>query len=61
MKAKLPPPIAEAPAGLAALEARLRQDLAWLGLPAKPWGPVKDGPGEAPLDVAIVGGGMAGL
>jgi len=61
MKAKLPPPIAEAPAGLAALEARLRQDLAWLGLPAKPWVPVKDGPGEAPLDVAIVGGGMAGL
>ena len=26
-----------------ALEARLRQDLAWLGLPAKPWVPVKDG------------------
>ncbi|HET7836497.1 MAG TPA: NAD(P)/FAD-dependent oxidoreductase [Variovorax sp.] len=49
------------PIGLASLEARLRQDLAWLGLPAKPWVPVKDGPGEAPLDVAIVGGGMAGL
>ncbi|MDM0035174.1 NAD(P)/FAD-dependent oxidoreductase [Variovorax sp. J22P271] len=61
MKATLPPPIAAAPAGLAALEARLRQDLAWLGLPAKAWVPVNDGPGEAPLDVAIVGGGMAGL
>ncbi|KPX43838.1 hypothetical protein ALO37_102592, partial [Pseudomonas savastanoi pv. glycinea] len=23
--------------GLAALEARLQQDLAWLDLPAKPW------------------------
>ncbi|EPM76108.1 hypothetical protein A249_34965, partial [Pseudomonas syringae pv. actinidiae ICMP 18804] len=26
-----------APAGLAALEARLQQDLVWLDLPAKPW------------------------
>jgi len=25
------------PNGLDALEARLRQDLAWLELPAKPW------------------------
>lgn len=47
--------------GLAALEARLRQDLSWLGLPAKRWVPTKEDPSEAPLDVAIVGGGMAGL
>lgn len=47
--------------GLAALEARLRQDMAWLGLPAKRWVPLREGQGEALLDVAIVGGGMAGL
>jgi len=48
--------------GLAALEARLRQDLEFLELPAKPWVP-----GTAPrdgldvADVAVIGGGMAGL
>jgi cation diffusion facilitator CzcD-associated flavoprotein CzcO len=48
-------------AGLAALEARLRQDLAWLELPAKPWGAECLHEGQAVLEVAIIGGGMAGL
>lgn len=50
-----------APAGLAALEARLRQDLAWLDLPANPWVKPRVSDGAAVLDVAIIGGGMAGL
>jgi cation diffusion facilitator CzcD-associated flavoprotein CzcO len=45
--------------GLATLEARLRQDFRWLGLPAKPWVPA--GGRHDLLDVAIVGGGMAGM
>lgn len=47
--------------GLAALEARLAQDLAWLELPARPW--VLPAPGQAAAthDVAIVGAGMAGI
>lgn len=49
------------PAGLAALEARLQQDLAWLDLPAKPWVKPRVSAGQAVLDVAIIGGGMAGL
>ena len=49
------------PDGLAALEDRLRQDLAWLGLPAKPWVPRRSVDGRAVLDVLIVGAGMAGL
>ncbi|GKS85910.1 NAD(P)/FAD-dependent oxidoreductase [Acidovorax sp. SUPP1855] len=54
--------LAPAPAGLAALEARLRQDLQWLGLPARRWVPPRlTEAGEPVLDVAIVGGGMAGL
>lgn len=48
-------------AGLAALEARLRQDLAWLGLPAKRWVPPRTVDGQPVLEVAIVGAGMAGL
>lgn len=48
-------------AGLAALEARLRQDLAWLDLPANPWVKPRLSEGAAVLDVAIIGGGMAGL
>ncbi|MGA3703385.1 NAD(P)-binding domain-containing protein [Ralstonia nicotianae] len=48
-------------AGLAALEARLRQDLAWLELPAKPWTLPHALDGQPVLDVAIIGGGMAGL
>ena len=47
------------PAGLPALEARLRQDLQWLGLPARRWVP-ESARGDV-LDTAIVGGGMAGL
>lgn len=49
------------PDGLAALEARLRQDLQWLDLPARPWVPARHIDGERVLDVAIIGAGMAGL
>ncbi len=49
------------PVGLAALEGRLRQDLAWLGLPAKPWVPRRTADGHPVLDVLVVGAGMAGL
>lgn len=49
------------PQGLEALEARLRQDLSWLELPAKPWVPERFHDGQRVLDVFIVGGGMAGL
>ncbi|AVQ85603.1 SidA/IucD/PvdA family monooxygenase [Variovorax sp. PMC12] len=54
-------PVTNVPLGLPALEARLRQDLSWLGLPAKRWVPPNPAHGDALLDVAIVGGGMAGL
>lgn len=47
--------------GLAALESRLRQDLSWLELPARRWVPPRSQDGQAVLDVAIIGGGMAGL
>lgn len=47
--------------GLAALEARLRQDLAWLDLPASQWVKPRLNEGAPVLDVAIIGGGMAGL
>jgi cation diffusion facilitator CzcD-associated flavoprotein CzcO len=47
--------------GLAALEARLRQDLQWLCLPSKRWVPPSTLDGLPVLDVAIIGGGMAGL
>ncbi|MDQ2780506.1 MAG: NAD(P)/FAD-dependent oxidoreductase [Pseudomonadota bacterium] len=50
-------PTAQPASGLAALEARLRQDLQWLGLPARRWVPPQDGV----LDTAVIGGGMAGL
>lgn len=53
--------LSPAPSGLPALEARLRQDLAWLDLPAKPWVPPRQFDGAPVLDVAIIGGGMAGL
>ncbi|WP_458093648.1 NAD(P)-binding domain-containing protein [Roseomonas sp. WA12] len=50
------------PIGLDALEARLRQDLELLELPAKPWVPERHAAdGRAVVDVAIVGAGMAGL
>ena len=48
-------------AGLKALEERLKQDLAWLELPAKPWVPRRIVDGEDVVDVVIVGAGMAGL
>lgn len=50
-----------AAAGLTALEVRLRQDLAWLELPAKRWVPAQQRNGESVAEVAIIGGGMAGL
>ena len=49
------------PAGLDALEARVRQDLAWLDLPAKDWVPGTEVDGQEVLDVAIIGGGMGGM
>ncbi len=49
------------PIGLDSLEARLRQDLQWLGLPPGHWVPPRTEAGQEVLDVAIVGGGMAGL
>ncbi|NNH66883.1 NAD(P)-binding domain-containing protein [Rhizobium laguerreae] len=49
------------PNNLEALEARLRQDLAWLELPAKSWVPPRLVDGQAVIDVVIIGAGMAGL
>ena len=43
------------------LEARLREDLAWLELPAKRWVIEHTHNGLPVLEVAIIGGGMAGL
>ncbi|WP_338663761.1 NAD(P)/FAD-dependent oxidoreductase [Pararoseomonas sp. SCSIO 73927] len=47
--------------GLEALEARLRQDLEWLELPAKPWVPETVVEGRPVSDVVVIGAGMAGL
>jgi cation diffusion facilitator CzcD-associated flavoprotein CzcO len=47
--------------GLDGLRARLRQDLEWLELPAKPWMPRLEHEDRPVLDVAVIGGGMAGL
>jgi cation diffusion facilitator CzcD-associated flavoprotein CzcO len=47
--------------GLATLEQRLAQDMAWLELPATPWVPTITINAREALDVAIIGGGMAGL
>lgn len=52
---------ATSPLGLCALEARVHQDLAWLDLPAKSWIPERNVEGERVLDIAIIGGGMAGM
>ena len=46
---------------LAVLEARLREDLRWLELPAPSWVPPRFADAERVLDVAVIGGGMAGL
>ena len=48
-------------AGLAALEVRLKEDLAWLELPAKRWVVERVQDGQRVLEVAIIGGGMAGI
>ncbi|MDR6496473.1 NAD(P)-binding domain-containing protein [Paraburkholderia sp. 22099] len=55
----LNPPPASAP--LAALEARLREDLDWLELPAPSWVPARNVDARRVLDVAVIGAGMAGL
>jgi cation diffusion facilitator CzcD-associated flavoprotein CzcO len=47
--------------GLKSLEARLRQDLSWLELPAKSWVPRRRVEGKEVRDVVIVGAGMCGL
>ncbi len=49
------------PAGLAALEQRLAQDLQYLCLPPRAWVPERLHEGTPVLDVAIIGGGQAGL
>ncbi|MBJ2157740.1 NAD(P)-binding domain-containing protein [Variovorax sp. IB41] len=46
---------------LAVLEARLAQDLDYLGFPGRQWMPVRQSDGQALLDVAVIGGGQAGL
>ncbi|MGI4856704.1 MAG: NAD(P)-binding domain-containing protein [Janthinobacterium lividum] len=55
------PGTAPPPASLAALEARLAQDLKWLALPAPAWSPRRTHRGAAVSDVLIVGAGMCGL
>ena len=47
--------------GLAALEARLADELAFLQLPAPRWTPARERDGTPVADVAIVGAGMTGL
>lgn len=49
----------DAAIGLPVLEARIKQDLEWLALPAKRWLPHTDD--AQTHDVAIIGAGMAGL
>lgn len=48
----------ETPGGLAALQARVAEDMLFLNLPARPWLP-QPAPGD--LDVLVVGAGMLGL
>ncbi|MEO7953277.1 MAG: NAD(P)/FAD-dependent oxidoreductase [Polaromonas sp.] len=54
-------PIKLPPAGLAALEQRLATDLDYLGWPAKDWMPARAHAKQPVIDVAIIGGGQAGL
>lgn len=49
------------PSTLENLNRRVAQDLDYLTLPAKPWVPQQTVDGEPVLDVAVIGGGMAGL
>ncbi|MBL6457707.1 NAD(P)/FAD-dependent oxidoreductase [Belnapia sp. T6] len=51
----------DTPQGLPALEARLRQDLEFLELPAKPCVPRREAGGRPVVDVVIIGAGMCGL
>lgn len=50
-----------APVGLAALEARLHQDLEWLELPGRDWVPPRVVEGHRVRDVVVIGAGMCGL
>lgn len=47
--------------GLDVLEQRLRQDMAWLKIPASAWTPSFDVAGVPVRDVITIGGGMAGI
>jgi cation diffusion facilitator CzcD-associated flavoprotein CzcO len=47
--------------GLSVLEARLREDLELLELPAKPWVPEQTYENEPVRDVVVIGAGMCGL
>jgi FAD-dependent urate hydroxylase len=47
--------------GLAALEQRLKEDLAWLNLPPASWAPPLEHEEGVVLEVAVVGAGMNGL
>ena len=47
--------------GLVALEARLKQDLEYLELPAKSWVPAREYEGAPVRDVVVIGAGMCGL
>lgn len=49
------------PTSLAALAARVADDLLLLDLPAPAWVPPLEADGQRVLDVAVIGGGMAGL
>lgn len=49
------------PSTLADLETRLRQDLSWLDIPAKKWCIARMHAGQIVLEVAVIGGGMAGM
>lgn len=54
--------MSSAPSGLAALDARLAEELAAIEFPAPDWVPPSLGPdGQRVLDVAVVGAGMVGL
>lgn len=53
--------VPDPPTGLAALEARLHQDLEFLELPAKPWVPRRTTTDGPVTDVVVIGAGMCGL
>ena len=47
---------------LETLEARVRVDLELMNHPSTPWVPPREHPSGAPVyDVAVIGGGIAGL